>query len=126
VAERKMPPNAHKFKPGQSGNPGGRPKNQVSLSAHLKRVMLECRKGSPVAGGEKGQTNYDAVARKLILCAIQGRPWAQRIVWDRVEGRVPVILKHGTDGDNPPELHLIITEELAGRVEGVPAETPGE
>jgi hypothetical protein len=36
---RGKPPKAHQFKPGQSGNPGGRKKGSLNTNTVLKRVL---------------------------------------------------------------------------------------
>jgi hypothetical protein len=35
------PPKAHRFKPGQSGNPSGRPKGSISMAALLRKALIE-------------------------------------------------------------------------------------
>jgi len=63
-----------RFKPGQSGNPGGRPKGFSTL---VRKVLAE----STEAGGN--MTNLEAIARKLIEMAIAGDIPAMRLVLDR-------------------------------------------
>jgi len=76
------------WKPGQSGNPTGRPKGSISLSARLKRILQ-----LPVkVNGSVLSADY-LVADNLIDIAItaaqQGRfPFFKEII-DRVDGKVP-------------------------------------
>jgi hypothetical protein len=35
------PPKAHRFKPGQSGNPSGRPKGSISMAVLLRKALIE-------------------------------------------------------------------------------------
>jgi hypothetical protein len=41
----KRPPSKTRFKPGQSGNPRGRPKRQVDMSSALVRYLSHLDKG---------------------------------------------------------------------------------
>ena len=46
---RKDPPKEHRFKKGQSGNPGGRPRGSVNLSARIRKVLETKKKGKQLA-----------------------------------------------------------------------------
>ena len=74
----KVPPVEHRWKPGQSGNPGGRPKGE-SLTAGLRR-RLEAE--------HRGRTLAEAVIEALVRGAVQGKPQHIKEVLDRVEGKV--------------------------------------
>ena len=71
---------AHRFKPGQSGNPGGRPKTGALTRAC--RDVLERR-----VPGEKGRTYAEAIAERLAELALKGYMPAMRELADRAEGR---------------------------------------
>jgi Family of unknown function (DUF5681) len=60
------------FKKGQSGNPSGRRKGSVSLTAAVKRNLT--------------RKNADAIARKLIAMAKAGDIVAMRLLFDRLDG----------------------------------------
>lgn len=62
------------FKPGQSGNPSGKRKGTVSLTAALKRLLI----------GEPGLV--DKVARTLVDAAIAGDVASARLLFDRLDG----------------------------------------
>ena len=64
---------ATRFKPGQSGNPGGRPKG-LSTIAH--KVMTEA-----VAAGDV--TKAETVVRKLFDLAMEGNVQAIKLLLDR-------------------------------------------
>jgi hypothetical protein len=68
------------FKPGQSGNPSGRPKS-ITLSEALK---LELAKLYPE---DETKTNAERVAEVLVAQAAQGNIIAAKEVADRTEGR---------------------------------------
>jgi hypothetical protein len=66
------------FRPGQSGNPGGRPKGRT-LTGILRELMEREHNGRPV---------IEILAERVLREALTGKfPFAKE-VWDRVEGRV--------------------------------------
>ena len=74
------------FKPGQSGNPKGRPKS-VTLSEALR---LELAKAHPQGDGE--QTYAEAIAAILCQTAAQGNILAAKEIADRTEGKPKQVL----------------------------------
>jgi len=68
-------PKHSRFKPGQSGNPKGRPKHAKNAKTILKQINEE-----PVAvrhgGRRRYMPNFEALARKLNLGAHNGDPKA--------------------------------------------------
>lgn len=66
----------HQFKPGQSGNPSGRPKNVLTKA--LRKKLEE-------VNGDK--SNAELVADKLVALALDGNLEAIKIALDRMEGR---------------------------------------
>lgn len=84
------PPVEHQFKPGQSGNPNGRPKKLPRLDDLLSDIM----------GEEKdGITAAEAILKRLRQMATQGNIKAAEMLLDRSYGkaRQPVELP-GKDG----------------------------
>jgi hypothetical protein len=71
---------APRFKPGQSGNPSGRPKNVLSKS--LRKKLEELESDAPDA-----RSNADLITDKLVTLALGGNLEAIKIVLDRMEGR---------------------------------------
>jgi hypothetical protein len=71
---------AHRFKPGQSGNPGGRPKTGALTRAF--RDILERR-----VPDKSGRTYAEAIAERLVDIALKGYMPAVRELGDRAEGR---------------------------------------
>ena len=81
------PPEAHRFTPGRSGNPRGRPK---SATAHtpaqqLKRltqlVLKEASRPIPLRGSERSVTvpMAQAIVSRVAVDAVKGDPRAQRL-----------------------------------------------
>lgn len=69
----------HPFQPGQSGNPGGRPKNR-SITAELRKLIDE---------GFQGKDLAEALAAKAVKCALEGDHKFWQLVMERIEGKVP-------------------------------------
>ena len=81
------PPEAHRFTPGQSGNPSGRPKGTTSkkltppLDPLAKIVLDEAARLIPVRDGDRTVTvsMQQAIIRRLFVDAAKGEPRAQRL-----------------------------------------------
>lgn len=65
------PPPQHRFKPGQSGNPGGRPRKSRNLN-----TLLEAELDRPVVIKEDGRqrriAKREAIVKRLVTDAING------------------------------------------------------
>jgi hypothetical protein len=69
----KRPPVHTRFKPGQSGNPSGRPKGSQNLQALFHKILNEqisLREGARVRKVSKAE----AVMRGLVIGAMKGEP----------------------------------------------------
>ncbi len=65
----KRPPKAHQFRPGESGNPSGRPKIAVSFRSELRQELSE----AVTFGSEPSPiTKVRAVVKTLVAAAIAG------------------------------------------------------
>ena len=81
------PPEAHRFTPGQSGNPRGRPKGATSRAPaqppdRLTQIVLdEASRLIPVRDGDRTVTvsMAQAIIRRLAVDAARGEPRAQRL-----------------------------------------------
>jgi hypothetical protein len=78
---RKLPPVKTRFKPGQSGNPKGRPKRLPELDKLLAEVL----------GGEDGNTEAEKILRNIASLAKRGKSSvavrAAEVLLDRAYGR---------------------------------------
>jgi hypothetical protein len=82
-----------RWKPGQSGNPAGRPKKLPITDALRAELEQE---------GPDGITNDLAIARKLVEMARAGQIDAVREIADRTEGKVkPRIEEPNSDVSTP-------------------------
>ena len=73
---------AHKWKPGQSGNPGGRPKDPGITALQMKILDAEC------PYDPKGRTWREYLAEKGLLLAAT-KEGALEHLKERLEGKVP-------------------------------------
>jgi hypothetical protein len=71
------PPKEHQFRKGQSGNPGGRPKNE-SVTATIRRMLQGEHNGRPI---------QDILVERMIKEALSGKYPFLRELLDRAEGR---------------------------------------
>ena len=94
------PPEPHRFTPGQSGNPRGRPKGATSRRPaqppdRLTQIVLdEAARLIPVREGDRTITvsMTRAIIRRLFIDAAKGDPRAQRLVTEMLalsEDEVP-------------------------------------
>src|SRR5207253_1594274 len=91
-----IPPHlaAHAFKPGQSGNPGGRPKGRT-VSAILLEVL------GRDAGKGNGRTVADVLAEVIVKEALGGDFRFAKEVLERTEGKVTDKVEHTGEGGSP-------------------------
>ena len=71
----------HRFQPGESGNPDGRPKKDYSITSQAKLII------------DKEPDVARRIARKWLDDAIKGKTEARRDFQDRTEGKSPDILQ---------------------------------
>ncbi len=93
---------ATRWKPGQSGNPSGRPK-KLHISDAL-RAELE-------AEGPDGVANDSAIARKLVDMARHGNLEAIREIADRTEGKARQRIEQSGAHEWPLPLEIPLTTE---------------
>ena len=84
----KEPPLAHQFKPGQSGNPAGRPKGLPNTKTRLIRLLSLVEKiKNPVTGVVEGFTILEQLDLRQIERARKGDLKSYKEIIDRLEGR---------------------------------------
>jgi len=91
------------FKPGESGNPKGRPKKGETLSdilrEQLSSIKIEYEDGTQVEA-------KTAIAAKLIERAMEGEILAMKYIYDRVDGRP----KESIDLEHSGELTVVFED----------------
>ncbi len=134
VTGRFVAGNPNTFKPGQSGNPGGRPPEppevkaakakKLSLSAALtdelqEPIPIELQPMAAKLGVNPNSSMFALWLRALIVNGLRGRPTAQREVNERVDGKVPLPIKLPSSVGTDSQTDLVVTI-----IQG-PALTPG-
>lgn len=70
------------FKKGQSGNPGGRPKEKQFTEALRLAVHRVCEHD------KEGRKNLTVLGEKLVQFAMEGEGWAFQMIADRLDGKL--------------------------------------
>ena len=70
------------WKPGESGNPAGRPKKVKTIRGILERIGVE-----EIKTKQGTMTKIEAILRVVYEYAIKGKPWAVEFIADRTEGK---------------------------------------
>ena len=113
------PPVEHQWQPGQSGNPGGRPKGRT-LTARLRELLqaqATDRFGKPI----EGKTWLDVVAEALIREAASGEVKAVKELVDRTEGKA----RPAPDEDQHSDARDYLLDEALRIVREKPRVPPG-
>ena len=82
MKEQKKKKRDHLFKPGQSGNPKGRPKKGSAIADILNEIGEE-----KTNIGKLEVTKKRAVLIKVYQKAMKGESWAVHFIADRTEGK---------------------------------------
>ena len=80
-----MPRSSTSFKPGQSGNPRGRPKKGLAFAEVLRERLTQAASDDP----QDRRTKLELVVDALIDQAYSGDVQAIREIAARLDGRVP-------------------------------------
>jgi hypothetical protein len=78
----------YRFQPGQSGNPGGRPKRRAISDSYEAITRLELPEADRIRLGLwEGATYQDALAMVTVKAALQGKVDAVREIREAIEGK---------------------------------------
>jgi hypothetical protein len=109
------PPIETQFKPGQSGNPAGRPKGTLSLVSLLKRKLAEYIETTD----EKKITYAEALIIEMLKKALKDGDVAMiRDIMDRIDGR-PTQRTELTGKDGEPIEFKNIRDDFRSRILGI-------
>lgn len=116
-----------RWKPGQCGNPFGRPVKTPMSDRYLKALEtklpdeVRCKLGLP-----KGSTVGDAIARRLAVKALNGSVEAAREIADRVEGKPAQAVRLEGDALLPaPTFNIQFRGDHEQQPEEVSTQIPG-
>lgn len=107
------PPKEYQWKPGQSGNPGGKGKRE-SLTAMLRRVLEKDHNGKSIG---------ELLVERLVKEALGGKLPHIKEVLDRVEGRVKEKIEVEAGGTGCV-VFQVPPPRVLGESEGAPALAP--
>lgn len=80
-----VPPIHTRWRPGESGNPKGRPKGAATSFACVLEQELERQvEGDPTLGDGGQISRRRRLVRALLTAAERGDPWAVRLAFERV------------------------------------------
>lgn len=105
------PPEHTRFKPGQSGNPKGRPKGHRNFGTDLREVLAMTVEVK-VRGKARTLTSQQAMLFRLLEKALKGENRASQLLLDlaaRYNGEAPA---HDSDAPLPDEDRAILEQYL--------------
>ena len=76
----KKPPSEHRFKPGRSGNPRGRPKKDRSTLIEVVTNELDRTVTLNEGGKKRVFTKRQLIGTQIVNRAAKGEPWALRVL----------------------------------------------
>ena len=100
------------FAPGLSGNPNGRPKGQ-SITSIIRAMLDREDEANP------GRTKGEQLATVMVREALAGDVKFAKMLWERVEGKVPdrvVLSREPSNLRSLSDDDLAALETIAGRV----------
>lgn len=86
---RGKPPRHAQWKPGQSGNPNGRPKGSLNLSRVFQEVLVEAQMELIENGSKREVPVIVALLKRMIHDALKGDHKATDSLLDRAERHLP-------------------------------------
>jgi hypothetical protein len=122
TAYSRQHPSPHAFKPGESGNPGGKPRLMDHLLSQKLRVAL-CDRAPDAVCEALALPHHSSwaqcIARKLIYMAVRGDLQAMREIREATEGLKVHASLDLPDPDNAPPVFEVVFIEANG--DGRPA-----
>jgi len=97
------------WKPGESGNPKGRPKKGYSITEWFKEML----KSNPEI--------KDAMGKSILKKALEGDIAAQRLVWQYMDGMPQQKVEIDTPEDKVKEVKKYIDEQVQALGKDVPS-----
>jgi len=79
--------NLRMWKPGQSGNPKGRPKKEICIPDILNTIGKEIPDNQILRNKFPQKTNLEIILQRVYHEALSGKPWAVQFIADRTEGK---------------------------------------
>ena len=113
----KRPPTHTRFKPGQSGNPRGRPRRSKQIDDLIRRELdqtIVIKEG----GREIRVSKRAAMIKQLVNQAIKGDPKARQFVLSHLEKHREIEPFVSTAADDAELLRLVAGSALSGAHEG--------
>jgi hypothetical protein len=120
----RKPPKHSRFKPGQSGNPRGRPKADKSLGAALIEA-LEAKVKLRRDGREHVVSSIQAFVLRVVTDAIQGKASAQKMLVELIARFVPTFASTAPTG-NAEDTAAWLTEKFDLMAKRMQQKLPGE
>ena len=110
----RRPPNAGRFRPGRSGNPGGRPRRSESrLGAIVTRTLAESIEAKE-NGKRRRMTKLEAAVKQLVNHAAKGDRQAAQFVFTFIEDDAD--RKARRPAWRPAEADALVLAELVRRL----------
>jgi hypothetical protein len=110
------------FRKGISGNPGGKSRDKIFTDA----LRLEVNRIDP---NNPDRRKINALAEKLVSCALAGEGWAFKEIGDRLEGKPMQPIEH-SDTDDRTSIEQFTDAELTAimrqRIKILPVESDEE
>lgn len=116
-----------RFKPGQSGNPKGRPPKPRRPNVSAFEIILDKRLTASVGGMERELTVEEALQQQTLKDALAGKRLAIRKVLKMIEKREAALMKKGGPSRSPITLehhHSADNASEAMRILGIAAPDP--
>jgi len=100
---RRPPPVETRWKPGQSGNPNGRPPKAVSIVSWLKEYA-----DLVVPSDKRKRTRAQVLADAIWMAALRGDKDARKMIVEHIDGRPVERQEHAGPGGGPIQSENVI------------------